>query len=324
MLFVVSGMAADTIDLERLLGEMADRSRIAEFPQPEFVCKQASSYNRKSETPANPDWFAGGDFDQFYGSQSVEVRKEWIMLDAEGPGAIVRWWQTQYKCAGKIRIYLDHEREPIFQGTGDQLLGSGVIASPPFSANHGGGLNLHLPIPFDKHCRITFESSKSDADFTNQTPGFKDESLFYNINYLQYARGTEVKTLTRPGLEASRKLIARIFVDGEPFPSHFGTGSEDYYGYAFNSTDPFEAPFNAQPIAKGNWGIGHTTNVRSRIHDRIPFATRFQFDMELFHWQPRRKIDYATTTYWYAFGSATDNGQDSREKVREKIAQPWE
>jgi hypothetical protein len=116
----------------------------------------------------------------------------------------------------------------------------------------------------------------------------------------------------------------KIFVDGETFPSHFGTGSEDYYGYAFNSTDPFKAPFNAQPLAKGNWGIGHTTNVRSRIHDRIPFATRFQFDMELFHWQPLRKIDYATTTHWYAFGGATDNGQDSREKVREKIAQPWE
>ena len=25
----------------------------------------------------------------------------------------------------------------------------------------------------------------------------------------------------------------KIFVDGETFPSHFGTGSEDYYGYSF-------------------------------------------------------------------------------------------
>ncbi|MBN2130191.1 MAG: DUF2961 domain-containing protein [Sedimentisphaerales bacterium] len=68
-----------------------------------------------------------------------------------------------------------------------------------------------------------------------------------------------------------------------------------------------------QPIAQGNWGIGHTTNVRVRIHDRIPFLSKFQFDMELFHWQPKRKIDYATTTHWYAFDGATSNGQVTAE-----------
>jgi hypothetical protein len=115
----------------------------------------------------------------------------------------------------------------------------------------------------------------------------------------------------------------KIFVDGESFPSHFGTGSEDYYGYAFNSTSPFEAPFHAQPIAEANWGIGHTTDERVRIHDRIPFKTKFRFDMELFHWQPKRKIDYATTTHWYACDGATSNGQATPEKVREKVAQPW-
>jgi hypothetical protein len=115
----------------------------------------------------------------------------------------------------------------------------------------------------------------------------------------------------------------KIFVDGESFPSHFGTGSEDYYGYAFNSTSPFEAPFHAQPIAKGNWGIGHTTNVRGRVHDRIPFQASLRFDMELFHWQPKRKIDYATTTHWYALESASDNGQTTPETVREAVAQRW-
>ena len=115
----------------------------------------------------------------------------------------------------------------------------------------------------------------------------------------------------------------KIFVDGESFPSHFGTGSEDYYGYAFNSTSPFEAPFHAQPTAKANWGIGHTTDERVRIHDRIPFKTKFRFDMELFHWQPKRKIDYATTTHWYACDGATSNGQATPEKVREKVAQTW-
>jgi hypothetical protein len=113
-------------------------------------------------------------------------------------------------------------------------------------------------------------------------------------------------------------------VDGESFPSHFGTGSEDYYGYAFNSTSPFEAPFHAQPIAQGNWGTGHTTDGRVRIHDRIPFKTKFDFNMELFHWQPKRKIDYATATHWYAFDGSNSNGQVMPEKVREKVGQTAE
>lgn len=28
----------------------------------------------------------------------------------------------------------------------------------------------------------------------------------------------------------------KIYQDGAPFPTHFGTGSEDYYGYAYCST----------------------------------------------------------------------------------------
>jgi hypothetical protein len=115
----------------------------------------------------------------------------------------------------------------------------------------------------------------------------------------------------------------KIFVDGESFPSHFGTGSEDYFGYAFNSTSPFHAPFHAQPVGQGNWGIGHTTNGRVRIHDRIPFRHSFQLNMELFHWQPKRKIDYATTTHWYAFDGAKGNGELTPEKVREKVSQNW-
>ena len=534
LLASVSVGAGATIDFRGLLDEMVDRSRIAEFPQPAFVCKQASSYNRKAETPGNPNWFAGADFDQFYGSRLAEGRKEWIMLEADGPGVVTRWWQTQYRSAGMIRVYLDGAREPIFQGTGAELLGGAAIVGPPLGANRGGGLNLYLPIPFSQHCRITFESTNTNADFTTKSPNFKNESLFYNINYLLYPKSAKVKTLTRSELEASRELIAsvgrtllepsqhplpgqrkiqggkdalrpgqslastvqgsraisvlklrlhasditqamrstvitasfdgkqtvwapvgeffgsglgvdpyqdwwrrvgkdgwmtcwwpmpfkksaevrvtnygtnqlvevefgdleiadwkwtdrtmyfhtawrsgnrilfgsnsnpkdikdwnyvtisgkgvfvgdslslynrpviggplgawwgegdeKIFVDEELFPSHFGTGSEDYYGYAFNSTTPFSAPFHAQPVAKGNLDIGHTTNERVRVHDRIPFQTGFKFDMELYHWQPNVKNDYATTTHWYAFEGGTDNGQTTPETVREAVAQRW-
>jgi hypothetical protein len=114
----------------------------------------------------------------------------------------------------------------------------------------------------------------------------------------------------------------KIFVDAEAFPSHFGTGTEDYYGYAFNGGSPFSTPFHCQPMAQGNSGPGHTTNGRVRIHDRIPFKSGFKFDMELYHWQPNIRNDYATTTHWYALDGTTDNGQATPEKVRQRIGQP--
>jgi hypothetical protein len=38
----------------------------------------------------------------------------------------------------------------------------------------------------------------------------------------------------------------KFFVDGEKFPSEFGTGSEDYFGYAWSSLGLFSRPFNNQ------------------------------------------------------------------------------
>jgi hypothetical protein len=526
---------AKPIDLGSLLNDMLERRKIAEFPQPEFVCKQASSYNRRAKTPGHADWFAGCDFDQFDGSIKAGGRQEWIMLDAAGPGVVTRWWLTQLHDAGTIRIYLDGAAEPLVAGQGKDLVGGGSLSGPPLAASVAGGSNLYLPIPFAAHCRITFESPTAAADFTKVVPPFTNESLFYNINYLRYPAGTAVKSLTLADLEVNRGLIAKvgrellqpgnntltvrrkvdgckatlqpgqaisrkitgpgalavlrlklgatdipqamrstvltvsfdgkrtiaapageffggglgvnpyqdwwrmvdrdgwmtcwwpmpfkesaalsvtnhgtiesvvveladigiadwqwtertmyfhsawrgenlirfgsnsdpqnikdwnyvtivgkgvyvgdslslynrpamdgslgpwwgegdekIFVDGEAFPSHFGTGSEDYYGYAFNAGAPFAAPFHAQPVAKGNSGAGHTTNERVRIHDRIPFKTGFKFDMELYHWQPNTRHDYATTTHWYAFDGATDTGESSPEKVREKIGQTAE
>ena len=40
----------------------------------------------------------------------------------------------------------------------------------------------------------------------------------------------------------------KIYVDGEKFPSHFGTGTEDYYGYAWCSPEKFYARLS-QPAA---------------------------------------------------------------------------
>ena len=56
-----SGRAADKVDLENLLPQMTDLSLLSEYPDPPFVTKQFSSYDRGSEAPGKESWFANGD-----------------------------------------------------------------------------------------------------------------------------------------------------------------------------------------------------------------------------------------------------------------------
>ena len=56
----------------------------------------------------------------------------------------------------------------------------------------------------------------------------------------------------------------KVFVDGEAFPSHIGTGTEDYYGYAWCRPEFFSSPFHAQPNGSGNITKGYSVNSRYR------------------------------------------------------------
>jgi len=99
----------------------------------------------------------------------------------------------------------------------------------------------------------------------------------------------------------------KIYVDGAAFPSHFGTGTEDYYGYAGGvlpdvSTDIYSMPLHGQyQVACKEPGY----NVLSRIRalDGIPFESQLKFDMEISHSpglrDPSIKVDYAVATFWY-------------------------
>ena len=90
----------------------------------------------------------------------------------------------------------------------------------------------------------------------------------------------------------------KFFVDGEPFPSTFGTGTEDYFGYAWADPNPFTSPYHAQPQCDGPENFGYTCLNRFQIHDSVPFQESFLFDLEIWHWRDVF-VDYATTAYWY-------------------------
>lgn len=97
----------------------------------------------------------------------------------------------------------------------------------------------------------------------------------------------------------------KFTVDGEQFPSWFGTGTEDYFGYAWCSSELFQAPLHAQIECQGPVNFGFTQLFRAQVLDSVPFASSFRFDLERWHWVETATVDYATVAYWYGAPGAT-------------------
>lgn len=112
----------------------------------------------------------------------------------------------------------------------------------------------------------------------------------------------------------------KIYVDDaweKGFPTHFGTGTEDYYGWAGGVypvlEDEFSAPFLANVKVGGLDGhtLGYNIVTRTRGLDAIPFKRRLRFDMEAsFGTDMREKWDllgYSAVTFFYAKPGARHN-----------------
>ena len=522
-LFLPSAAAVseEAVSLESLVEEMVDRDRLARFPSPAYVCRQFSSYDRHTVAPDKPGWFANWDRSQFVRVEDNDGRREYVLMDAEGPGAVVRFWGTWHGprggafSNGLMRVYLDDNPKPAIEGPMADLISGEALVAPPFSESVSletpyarRGHNLYLPIPYAKRCKITYESEK-----LTDVGGKQGEALYYQINYRTYDPGTDVVTFSRDQQEESKPLLDRvgklltgadardgdrpkssafdgplapaaersitlegpaairqltvrlqaddleqalrstvlemafddrqtawcpvgdffgigyklspyrswytqvsedgtmrafwvmpfekscrltirnlgkqpvevaagtaqladwnwcerslhfhatwrqytkidtgpqprkemtgegafdvnyvevtgkgqyvgdtltlfnginawwgegdekIYIDGESFPSHVGTGTEDYYGYAWCRPECFQAPFHAQPEGSGNMAGGFSVNSRYRSLDAMPFLESIKFDMELWHWRATQ-MNFAPATFWYARPGATSN-----------------
>ncbi|HEY6879780.1 MAG TPA: glycoside hydrolase family 172 protein, partial [Polyangiales bacterium] len=105
----------------------------------------------------------------------------------------------------------------------------------------------------------------------------------------------------------------KIFVDGEAFPSHFGTGTEDYFGQAWCSTDLVATPWVGQTRADGPINGGHSSNYRWHVPDAIPFVSELRFRLEVMHWLRGLfafPVADDAVTYWYAEQGATTDARE--------------
>lgn len=117
----------------------------------------------------------------------------------------------------------------------------------------------------------------------------------------------------------------KVYVDDDTFPSHFGTGTEDYYGWAGgvipNPVDEFDEPFLANVRVASPNSMGYNTCTRTRVLDAIPFMERIDFNIESsgsnrtswFH------LQYAVNTFWYAKPGAVSNRKPLPEMAARKL-----
>jgi len=184
--------AAEPVALDGLLDEMIDLRALCEFPDPPFTCRQFSSYDRHAESPEK-DWFANGDAGNYIRVEERGGRKEYVMMDAEGPGAVVRIWSANPN--GTLRFYLDGNEVPALEGSMKKLLSGAFPGIPkPLSGKRSMGWNLYFPIPYVRHCKVT-----SDAG------GF-----YYHVGYRTYAEGTTVRSFSMDDFHALARKIDRI------------------------------------------------------------------------------------------------------------------
>lgn len=110
----------------------------------------------------------------------------------------------------------------------------------------------------------------------------------------------------------------KFFIDGEKFPSTFGTGSEDYFGYGWANPALFQHAFHCQTF---NIGDNREISVnRWQIADNVPFQTSFEGAIEKYFLNDRPTL-YACTAYWYLAPGGIDPYEPAAKGYRERVLQ---
>jgi hypothetical protein len=177
---------AQIVSVRSLLREMADFEILAARPDPSFKQAAATSYSRESHKGGEA-WFDNKDAGQYVRTEKTEGRKEHVLADLKGPGAVSRFWSANPDLANTVRFYFDGEAKPRLALSLSALFtGTTPPWGPEFSYISGTGGNLYYPLPFAASLKITIEETD------------KPVRLYYEIGHRAYAAGTTVETY-QPG-----------------------------------------------------------------------------------------------------------------------------
>jgi hypothetical protein len=233
-----------------------------------------------------------GDFSA--GGMGARETESWF-LSSDGKGKITSRWIMPYQKEGTLRLL--------------NVSPHNVNASVTLYAND---------LKWDKRSLYFHTSWKQEIGLKlSNNPDNNAECSDWNFALLTNGRGIykgDVLSLFNHSPTWYGEGDEKIYVDNDVFPSHFGTGTEDYYNSSWAPVIPFQTPFGGAPRADLESSHGYNTFFRTRNLDGIPFNNKLQFDLELLSWIPGT-ADYSCTVYWYGDMNTVAERTSSVEEV---------
>ncbi len=273
----------------------------------------------------------------------------------DGPGVITALrakLHSEEKWATRkvmIRAYWDGEVEPsidcpIGDFFGDPL--ESTYRSYPMEVRENMN-SCFFPMPFRRSATISFLNEGHQPVELKLSIGHVEREVPEDWGYFHAKWRTELGSTSfdYPLIEATGtgKLVGialfphnhhggwwgegdeKVYVDGEKFPSWFGTGSEDYFGDAWGIRH-FSNPSHGFPQHREGSGDKELfACYRWHIGDSIPFYASFKMTIENYAGLPGQKPrnDYSSVAYWYQLPGGSDFFKPTRvgERVpREYVA----
>lgn len=270
------------------------------------------------------------------------------IAEIEGPGAIQHLWNTVHPDWWRrlvLRIYWDGEESPSIEMPLGDFFCSGWckranVNSLPIAVNPAGGFNSYWQMPFRKSARITVENQWDEpcggyyysVDYTltdvpddaaylhaqwrrsNPLPYKTDHVLLDGVKGWGQYVGTYIAWgVNNNGWWGEGEI--KFFMDGDKdFPTICGTGTEDYFGGAWNFEHPqgeygvFSTPYLGMPQVIKPDGLYQTQQrfgmYRWHIADPIRFQKDLKVTIQALGWRSGGRYlplqdDIASTALWY-------------------------
>lgn len=293
----------------------------------------------------------GKDCDKLRPCIQIQPGETVTLCDTDGPGMITHIWFTGYIGHSFIlRMYWDDCDEPSVEAPISAFFGCGydenftnqngdwiVLNSAAVLVAPGRGYNCYWEMPFRRHAKITMENRGGRAQtlyymisgWHGEIPG---DSMYFHAAYRQehpVMKGrsyTVIDGIEGKGCFAGLTLAAgvngnstcwvegeaKMYIDGEDYPSMNYTGTEDYFcgSYAFGNDIPPNKYATFSGLYAGMFAImganGERYNTQQRfqlyrwhIKDPIYFDKSFRMVLDNLGWTGPRYDDYTTVAFWY-------------------------
>jgi hypothetical protein len=203
--------------------------------------------------------------------------------------------------------------------------GAHEVASLPTTAARDGTLTARWPMPFARQARIALAATglhpnAATVEATSSPWPFEARSLYFHAHFRppetfasKPSRDLPLLAIEGRGHYVGNVLNVvnrnaawwgegdeKVWVDGEVQPSHFGTGTEDYYGYAYCANERFSRAYIGMPATSERESFGRISLHRFHVLDPIPFARALRFDLEVRHWGEPVQVTYDALGLFYA------------------------